>query len=119
MQQAKSRVTDLVRQAILATVHDIRETERAEASLIDLSFQSTLYLERHVWIGVYGKMAAVEPEESTKWDATRCISIDLEDWDNSEQWDNTVEHHQTVSIEEAVQIVARWLNMLDRDNPIV
>lgn len=54
MYQAKSKQTDQLRQAILNRVKNIQETDRAEASLIDLSFQSTLYPNRHIWIGVYG-----------------------------------------------------------------
>lgn len=113
MKQAKTTLTDLVRQALLSTVPNIQETDRANASLIDLSFQSTAYPEQHIWLGVYGRVSAIDPEESEEWDGSREIHIDLEDWLHSDEWDNSVAHHQTLSIEEAVQIINRWINKLD------
>lgn len=94
MEQSKDRKTEKLRQMIRNTIGNARETSRAEASLCNLSFQSLLCPERHIWIDM----------------CRQKIEVDLEDWDNSEEWDNTVEHHETSSIEEAIQIIERWIN---------
>ena len=70
------------------------ETDRAEASLSTLSFQSNICPERHVWIEV---------------DATG-ISIDLEDWTIENEWDNAIARTEVKSYEEAIEILQIWLS---------
>jgi hypothetical protein len=116
--EPKSKLTHLLRQAILNRVQNIQQTTRTEGLLIELSFQSTVNPERHVWIGVYGLDDEINPDLFEKEDSQE-ICIDCEDWSSVKQWENsddwydTIEEHITVSIEEAVQIVDRWLNKLD------
>src|SRR4051812_41058655 len=101
MEQAKNRKTESLRQIILSSIRDVRETNYADASLCNLSFQSTSYSERHIWIDMCRKK----------------IEIDLEDWNNSKEWDNTVEYHETLSLEEAVEIIDGWINNLNSETP--
>lgn len=116
--EPKSKLTHLLRQAIVHRVQDIQATTRTEDSLIELSYQSTVNPERHVWIGVYGLGDMIDPDLFERDDSQE-ICIDCEDWTavkqwhNSDDWYDTVEEHITLSIEEAVQIVDRWLNKRD------
>jgi hypothetical protein len=89
----KEPLIEQVRQGLI-TLSGIRETDRAEAGLIECSFQSISRPERHVWFYSYD---------------AKTIDIDLEDWNTSEEWDNAVERPSTESVDEAVAIIKKWL----------
>lgn len=91
---AKNEVTETIRQMIGHQLPFVCETNRAETFLSTLSFQSTVYPERHVWI-------------DTNLDG---IGIDLEDWNNQSEWDNAVARITVDSLDEVVEIVKIWLS---------
>lgn len=73
----------------------MRETSRAEALAYGLSFQSTLFRERHAWI-----------ETSTSG-----IRVELEDWENEpDEWDNAYARVTVNSLEDAVELTQDWLS---------
>jgi hypothetical protein len=91
--QAKDEPTEALKQAILRSVPEAKETGRAEAGLTTLSFQSLLVPERHVWI-------------DTDLDGIR---LELEDWGFEETWDNAVAHIPVQTPEAAVLVSRAWL----------
>jgi hypothetical protein len=88
----KDEITEKIRQAIEKKIPEAAETDRAEVSLCTLSFQSSSYPERHVWI-----------------DTDDGMRIDLEDWQDESEWDNAVARMTVESIEELVDLVKTWL----------
>ncbi len=90
----KDKLTKTIRQLLKEALPEAYETDRAEASLCELSFQSHCYPERHVWI---------DTDEDH-------IKIDLEDWQNEDEWDNAVARVTVESLEDAVSIVKTWLS---------
>ena len=90
----KDEVTEQLRQMINRRVPDTQETNRAEASLCTLSFQSLTHPERHVWLEVDAAGAA----------------IDLEDWTIASEADNAIVRTVVESFEEAIEILQVWLS---------
>ena len=83
------------RQLMQKKVLFMRETSRAEAFAYALSFQSTLFSERHAWI-----------ETSTSG-----IRVELEDWENeTNEWDNAYARVTVNSLEDAVELTQDWLS---------
>ena len=89
----KETLVEQLRQRIQTVVPTARETNRAEADLCALSFQSALRPERHVWISAEGEL----------------FHIDLEDWTDEAAWDDAVARLETQSPAETVGIVNAWL----------
>ena len=92
----KDEVTEQLRQMIRLNVGQARETNRAEASLCSLSFQSTTHPERHTWLEV----------------DTEGASMDLEDW-AIDEWDNVIASIDIESFAEAINILRIWLSGAD------
>jgi hypothetical protein len=90
----KDKITENIRQQIGKAVPEAVETDRAEASLCSLSFQSKTHPERHIWI---------DAEEQQ-------IQIDLEDWQDETEWDNAVDQITVESVREAIDILQCWLS---------
>jgi hypothetical protein len=90
----KVELLEKLRDVIKQHIHDVTETDRAEADLTALSFQSQSKPERHVYITFYN-------EES--------LDIDLEDWTTDEEWDHAVQRINNSSPEAALEIVQNWL----------
>ena len=90
----KEKPVAYLRQAIKNEVSCAVETDRAEASLCNLSFQSLSYPDKHVWIG------SIDKGE---------FEIDLEDWSKEGEWDNAIMRVTISSEKECVQVVKRWL----------
>ncbi|GET39456.1 hypothetical protein [Microseira wollei] len=88
----KDELTEKIRQTIAKKIPEANESDRAEVSLCTLSFQSSIYPQRHVWI-----------------DTDDGIKIDLEDWQDESEWDNAVARITVESIEELVDLVRTWL----------
>ena len=97
---AKNELTDRLRQEIGHRVTEALETDNAKIGLCTLSFQSTAYPERHVWV-------------DTDLDG---IGIDLEDWNIEEEWDNAVARIRVDSLEDAVEIIQIWFSGGQLDN---
>jgi hypothetical protein len=95
----KDEITERLRQMVTSKVPMAQETDEAEALLSALSFQSTSYPERHIWIDT-------DLEE---------ISIDLEDWNIEGEWDNAVARLKVESLPEAVDIAQAWLSGVNLD----
>lgn len=89
-----NRLLKCLRSQIGRGIPEAQETARAEADLMALSFQSTVYPERHVWIYTYGEAE---------------INIDLEDWNTDDEWDNAIARKTASSIKEAVEIIQNWV----------
>jgi hypothetical protein len=70
-------LTEQARRLIGERVPQAQETDRAEASLVDLSFQSTVHPDRHIWISFF-------PNDNY------LCQIDLEDWRYQCSWDNAL-----------------------------
>ncbi|MEM9540866.1 MAG: hypothetical protein AAGA60_15340, partial [Cyanobacteria bacterium P01_E01_bin.42] len=91
----KDNLTEKLRQTLLKNIAAIQETDSAEMSLCNLSFQSRVYPERHIWID------------------TDCdeIDIDLEDWQDEDEteWDNAIARVRVDSLEEAIEFVRDWV----------
>jgi hypothetical protein len=85
----KDTVTEQLKQLITRHVSEACETNRAEASLTALSFQSLIVSERHVWI-------------ETDINGT---SIDLEDWTVEDERDNVVACIDTESFAEIIEVM--------------
>jgi hypothetical protein len=97
MAQPKTRkdaTTERLRQLVQQSVPVVRETERADAFLCILSFQSISFPERHVWV-------------DTKLDG---IGVDLEDWNVEGEWDNAVARVKVESLEDAAELIQTWLS---------
>lgn len=90
----KNKLTETIRRLLKEALPEAHETDRAEASLCELSLQSSRYPERHAWI-------------DTDDDH---IKIDLEDWQDENEWDNAVARVTVESLEEAISIVRTWLS---------
>ena len=88
----KDNFTEGVRQAIIQQVPIAIETDRAEASLCSLAFQSQIQPNRHIWLDTDG-------EE---------LHIDLEEWSNDIDWDNAVFHIETKSISDCINVIHAW-----------
>lgn len=82
---------------------NIVETDRADNSLIDLSFQSKNRPERHAWIGCYKR---------------KSLFVDLEDWNDETRFDNVVLTF-TGSVDTTVAIVVKWLDGESVDNIVL
>ena len=80
MPTEKDATTDGIRTAPLSESATVVETDRADAGLTTLSFQSVSHPERHVWIDT---------------DLLSEPVIDLEDWNDEAEWDNSVAHAVT------------------------
>ena len=89
----KDEMTEMLRHLIKEAISAAIETNRAEASLCSLSFQSRTHPARHVWL---------DSENES-------IMLDLEDWQDGDQWDNTVARVTVESLDEAVNLVKVWL----------
>ena len=89
----KDNLTEKLRQILLKNIAAIKETDCAELSLCNLSFQSRVYPERHIWID------------------TDCdeIDIDLENWQDETEWDNAIARVRVDSLEEAVELIRDWV----------
>ncbi|MBP0018964.1 MAG: transposase family protein [Cyanobacteria bacterium SBLK] len=89
----KDDLTEKLRQILLRNIVVIKETDSAELSLCNLSFQSRVYPERHIWID------------------TDCdeIDIDLENWQYEYEWDNAIARVRVDSLEEAVELIRDWV----------
>jgi len=68
------------------------ETKNAESSLINISYQSRILPERHVWISVYD-----------------ILGIDLEDWENGTTWDDSVARFTATDYNTIALIAKAWL----------
>ena len=90
----KDRKTEILRSLIREKLPQVIETNRAEADLCALSFQSAIKKERHVWISTY-----IDDK----------FEIDLEDWNISDEWDNAVERKTLYSVEDCLKIIQDWL----------
>ena len=90
----KDRKTEILRSLIREKLPQAIETNRAEADLCALSFQSAIKKERYVWISTY-----IDDK----------FEIDLEDWNLRDQRDNTVERKTLYSAEECLKIIQDWL----------
>jgi hypothetical protein len=90
----KDTITETLRQRIGKQIPKARETDRAEFSLCTLSFQSSVYPERHVWI---------DTDDGE-------IKIDLEDWQDESEWDNAFARVTVESVNDAVELVQTWLS---------
>jgi hypothetical protein len=88
----KDESTEALRELIRVKVPEAIETDRAEANLCSLSYQSTLYPQRHIWL-----------------DTDETIGIELEDWQLSDEWDNTVVSMNAESPAKAIDIIKTWL----------
>lgn len=89
----KNKITQQLRQLIRQQIPEAQETDRAAANTCTLSFQSTTYPERHVWIDTN----------------VEGIEIDLEDWNDENEWDNAVTRLSVDSIQAAAATVKNWL----------
>jgi hypothetical protein len=89
----KAELLEQLRDFIRHKAPDASETDRAEADLRALSYQSTSHSHRHVWID---------------FDADK-IGIDLEDWNTDDEWDNTISHVTAATLDEAARIIQGWL----------
>ena len=89
----KDTFTTKIRQVILQNISVAAETDRAEESLCNLSFQSKTHPARQIWIDT-------DNDE---------IAIDLEDWDNETEWDNAVARFTVDSLEELIELMKIWL----------
>ncbi|WP_204106357.1 MULTISPECIES: transposase family protein [Spirulina sp. CCY15215] len=89
----KDSLTTKLRQTLTENISEIQETDRAELSLCNLSFQSKVYPERHIWI------------------ETDCneIAIDLENWQDENEWDNAIARVRVDSLEDAIELVKDWI----------
>jgi hypothetical protein len=74
----------------------IEDTARAECSLTDLAYTSTLFAERHIWI------------DTMDYDTKHFITVDLEDWNDETNWDNSVLIIQLSNIESVADIAKQW-----------
>lgn len=90
----KDKVTEEIRQRIVKEVPEAIETDRAEASLCSLSFQSKTHSERHIWI---------DTDEQQ-------IQIDLENWQDETEWDNGVDRIIVESPKAAINVLRLWLS---------
>jgi hypothetical protein len=97
MTAEKDAVTDGLRQLILEKIDFIAETDRADEMLINLSFQSRVKPERHVWI---------DTQPGIDEDA---YSVDLEDWTYEGTWDNAVATVDTTEPSVVSDVVRTWL----------
>jgi hypothetical protein len=90
----KDNITENIRQQIGKAVPEAVETDRAEASLCSLSFQSTTHPERQIWI---------DTDEQH-------IQVDLEDWQDETEWDNAVERTTVESVSAVIDILKCWFS---------
>lgn len=95
MDHKNVELVESLRRLVLESVNEARETDRAAADLLAVSFQSEKFPERHVWAYSY--------EEGV-------IEIDLEDWNTDETWDNAVARSTVTSMSEAVKIIRDWIS---------
>jgi hypothetical protein len=95
----KDEFTTALRAQITKTIAQATETDRADDSLCTLSFQSTIYPERHAWIDT----------------ADQSIKIDLEDWQDESEWDNAIAR-VTIAAEITIELLQDWFsnNSLDK-----
>jgi hypothetical protein len=89
----KDEVTARVRDALRA-VPDVRETDRAEASLTTLSFAGAADANRNVWIDT---------------DLGGRLTIDLEDFTVEGEWDNAIARLRADDPDALVMAARVWL----------
>ena len=96
MSEVNKAIEEKVRQLkeiIQLRIQQVRETDRAKPSLWDISLQSTINVDRHVWISVY--------EVGTE--------IDLELWDEQEEDFNVVATKLASTPDGVENIIRSWL----------
>lgn len=93
----KNGIADVLRGLILQDISHAHETDRAEADLNALSFQSTSKKNRHIWISIFS-------------DAQKPIVIDLEDWDYKDTWDNSIACVEVSTYKTASAVCKAWLS---------
>src|SRR5437016_3991964 len=96
----KNNILDRLRLQIASFSSVAKETPRAEADLLAVSFQSAVIPRRHVWISI--------PTE-----ASHQFLIDLEDWDYEATWDNSVAHVEAATLSAATTVCSAWLDGKD------
>jgi hypothetical protein len=87
----KTKIIKEIREVLLHS-QIVLETDDASASATTLSYQSTRFPERHVWIEVFEQ-----------------FQIDLEDWNDDKNWDNSVIHFITPDKLSLIKIAIAWL----------
>jgi len=97
MNITKDPKTQALREQVMAEADFLIETERADALLIALSFQSLVRPERHVWIDTKGGDGGDE------------VSADLEDWTHQDSWDNAVATVDAKDDSVIRDVVRAWL----------
>ncbi len=73
-----------------------RETKDASAGSVELSYQSLILPERHIWI-------------ETSIEMFGSLIIDLEDWNDDTHWDNSVIHLGSYDPVIIAKIARAWL----------
>jgi hypothetical protein len=106
MSDDKDAVTAGLRKLILERTDFITETDRADASLIDLSFQSRVKPERHVWIDTKGGIDR------------NGYMFDLEELTGEDAWDNAVATVETTEPSVVRDVVQAWLRGSSLDNAL-
>ena len=96
----KHNILDHLRFEIAEISSQAKETTRAEADLLAISFQSALIPSRHIWVSI----PSVESYQ---------FLIDLEDWEYEGTWDNSVSHVKATTLGAAVTVCAAWLEGKD------
>lgn len=107
MSDDKDAVTEGLRELILERVDFITETDRADASLIDLSFQGAVKPERHVWINT--KAGADE----------NGYTVDLEDLTDEDAWGDAVATVETTEPSVIRDVVRAWLRGSSLDDALI
>ena len=97
--ETKERQINALR-TFFANNENVTETNYADNSLINISFQSLCYKNRHVWIGYYRGR----------------YFIDLEDWNDETRFDNTVASFDSKDMNIVCEILAQWFNGTLLDN---
>ena len=90
----KDKITENIRQQIGKAAPEAVETDRAEASLYSLSFQSETHPQRQIWI---------DTDEQD-------IQVDLEDWQDETEWDNAVDRITVESVSTLIDILKHWFS---------
>jgi hypothetical protein len=100
---AKVPPVECLRGLITDKVPDARETGRAEADLLAISFQSTVLSDRHVWVSFFEQMSF------PFW-------VDLEDWTYEATWDNAVARVHALTADAAAGLCVAWLGGASLDD---
>jgi hypothetical protein len=97
MSAEREPVAEGLRRMILSAEAALIETDRANLSMSNLSFQSRTRHERHVWI---------DTQMGQSGDG---FTVDLEDWTYEGTWDNAVATVDTESDIVACDVSCSWL----------